>query len=71
MSPGARSGASNRGPTPSSTVSVMPIACGTTRMSLKMMAASTPRMSTGWSVTSTASSGVRTIVRKSARWRTA
>ena len=71
MSPGARSGASNRGPTPSSTVSDIPMACGTTRMSLKMIAASTPIRSTGWRVTSTASSGVRTIVRKSARRRTA
>ena len=56
---------------PSSTVSAMPIAWGTTRMSLKMIAASTPIRSTGWSVTSTASSGVRTMVRKSARARTA
>ena len=47
------------------------MACGMTRMSLKMIAASTPMMSTGCRVTSTASSGVPTIVRKSARSRTA
>ncbi len=49
----------------------MPIASGTTRMSLKRMAASTPRMSTGCSVTSAASSGVLHRVRNGTFARTA
>src|SRR3954452_6641483 len=49
----------------------MPIASGTTRMSLKRMAASTPTMSTGCSVTSAASSGVLHRVRKDTFARTA
>ena len=49
----------------------MPIASGTTRMSLKRMAASTPRMSTGWRVTSAARSGVLHRVRKDTLARTA
>ena len=49
-----------RGPTFSMSSYGSPIASGTTRMSLKRMAASTPSKSTGWIVTSQASSGVST-----------
>src|SRR5256885_3169723 len=48
----------------SSSSSVMPIASGTTRMSLKRMAASTPSRVTGWMVTSAARSGVLHSSRK-------
>ena len=47
------------------------MASGTTRMSLKRMAASTPRMSTGCIVTSAARSGVLHSVRKETFARTA
>jgi hypothetical protein len=46
-----------------------PIASRGRRMSAKRMAASTPRMRTGWRVTSVASSGVLHRVRKSTFWR--
>src|SRR4051812_3647327 len=52
-----RSGSGKCGPLSSSS-SASPIASETTRMSLNRMAASTPRRSTGWIVTSAARSGV-------------
>src|SRR5438309_694507 len=52
-------------------MSSIPIASGTTRMSLKRMAASTPRISTGCSVTSAARSGVLQSWRKLTFSRTA
>ena len=66
-----RRGVENRGPSPSTMVRCIPIASGTTSMSEKSIAASTPMISTGWIVTSEAISGVLHIVRKSWRARTA
>ena len=69
-SPGPRTGGSRVGGPPSK-ARVCPMASQGTRMSEKRIAASTPSRSTGWRVTSAASSGVLHTSRKLARARTA
>ena len=71
MSSRVRTGLGKVGPSPLTNCSSAPIASSGSRMSAKRMAASTPRMSTGWIVTSAASSGVLQRVRKSTFWRIA
>ena len=64
-----RTGDGKRGPSPASKRSSAPIASSISRMSANTMAASTPRMSTGCTVTSAASSGVLQSSRKVVRSR--
>ena len=64
MSDTERTGALNRGPSPSTNSSPSPIAQGMVRMSENRIAASSPNRRNGCSVTSHASSGVLHSARK-------
>ncbi len=66
-----RTGRAMRGPSPGVNSSPTPSGSSTSRMSAKRIAASTPRRSTGCSVTSAAASGLLHSSRKPSRARTA